>query len=265
MGHRAGALVLRREDDGQILCERCVLADTLWRRMRGLLGRRELEPGEGIVLRPSWSVHTFFMRFAIDVVFVDADQVVSKVVGTLRPWRTATCRGARDVIELRAGECARLGLASGDRLAWAAQPGRRPPAVAEQSSNGRGPDYATRKNSRTRVLLGTGDDRFLRLARFLLARHHFDVEATKRLAKTVDLVERHHSDVVVIDATDSLADAARTVAAMEALHPNVGVIVVCDGRPPRWTTGLKVTEKWASLESLADDIRVLADDARARS
>jgi uncharacterized membrane protein (UPF0127 family) len=264
MGHRAGELVLRREDDGQVLCERCVLADTLWRRMRGLLGRRELEPGEGIVLRPSWSVHTFFMRFAIDVVFVDADQIVSKVVGTLRPWRTATCRGARDVVELRAGECERLELTSGDRLAWAARTGLRP-AARRQLTNGAGPDRAVSRNSRTRVLLGTGDDGFLRLARFLLARNHFDVQATKRLAKTVELVERHHSDVVVIDATGSLADAARTVAAMEAVHPDVGVVVVCDGEPPRWTTGLKVTEKWAALESLADDIRLLAEDARTRS
>jgi uncharacterized protein len=259
MGHRAGAVVLRREDDGQVLCEHCVLADTLWRRMRGLLGRRELNTGEGIVLRPSWSIHTFFMRFAIDVVFVDADQVVRKVVGSLKPWRTATCRGARDVVELRAGECERLGLAAGDRLAWAARPGRPPAAAAPQSTNGRGPSIRSRGSEPTRVLLGTTDDRFLRLARFLLARNNFDVESTKRVAKTIDIVERHHSDVVVIDATGSLTDAARTVAAIEALHPHVAVLVVCDGEPPRWTTGLKVTEKWVALETLPDDIRLLTD------
>jgi uncharacterized protein len=263
VGHRAGALVLRREDDGEVLSERCVLADTLWRRMRGLLGRRQLDPGEGIVLRPSWSVHTFFMRFAIDVVFVDADQVVVKVVGNLRPWRTATCRGARDVVELRAGEAARLGLATGDRLAWAARSGS--PPAASAATNGGIRRSGVSRNGRTRVLLGTSDDRFLRLARFLLARDDFDVEATKRLSKTVDLVERHGSDVVVIDATDSLADAARTVAAVEALHPGTAVMVVCDGEPPRWTTGLKVTEKWAALESLSDDIRNLAADAGTRS
>jgi uncharacterized membrane protein (UPF0127 family) len=260
MSHRAGELVLRREDDERVLCERCVLADTLWRRMRGLLGRAELEPGEGIVLRPAWSIHTFFMRFPIDVVFVDADQVVLKVVGTLRPWRAATCRGARDVIELRAGECMRLGLQAGDRLTWAARPGP-PPEASGFSVNGSQPLRAA-PGDQTRVLLGTSDDRFLRLARFLLTRNNFKVESTKRVSKTVDLVDRHGADIVVIDATDSLGDAARAVAAMEALHPHVGVIVVCDGEPPRWTTGLRVTEKWTALESLSDDIRHLSQDAR---
>src|SRR6266540_7013713 len=122
MSRRAGAVVLRREDDGRIVCESCVLADSVWRRMRGLLGRRELRPGEGLVLRPNWSVHTFFMRFPIDVVFVDGDQVVRKIVPDLGPWRTATCRGARDVVELAAGECARRGLETGDRVTWAAMP-----------------------------------------------------------------------------------------------------------------------------------------------
>jgi uncharacterized membrane protein (UPF0127 family) len=227
--------------------------------MRGLIGRRELHPGDGIVLRPSWSVHTFFMRFPIDVVFVDADQVVSKVVPDLRPWGWATCRGARDVVELRAGECQRTQVRPGQRLAWAAQPGEPPTAPAAETAAGR---VRMDTNGRTRVLLGTEDDRFLRLARFLLTRQHFQVQSTKRLARTVDLVERHHPSVVVIDATGSLADAARTVAAMEALHPHVAVMVVCDGEPPRWTTGLKVTEKWEALETLTEDVRHLADEAR---
>lgn len=200
------------------------------------------------------------MRFAIDVVFVDADQVVIEVVRSLRPWRAAVCRGARDVIELRAGECARLGLTAGDRLAWAAQP-QRPPAPALPSANRRR-SYTGPRNARTRVLLGTDDDRFLRLARFLLTRDRLDVEATKRLVKIVDLVEPFTADVVVIDATGSLADAARTVAAMEALFPNVPVIVLHDGEPPRWTTGLEVMEKWESLETLAGEVRRLVADAK---
>jgi DNA-binding NtrC family response regulator len=115
------------------------------------------------------------------------------------------------------------------------------------------------------VLLGTGDDRFMRLASFLLTRNQFEVQTTKRVMRTADLVERHKADVVVIDASESLGDAARAVAAIEALHPHVGVVVVCDGEPPRWTTGLKVTEKWEALETLPQDIRLLAEDARAWS
>lgn len=261
MARRAGEVVLRREVDGQILCEHCVVADTLPRRMRGLLGRGVLRPGDGIVLRPGWSIHTAFMRFPIDVVFVDADQVVLRIVTGLKPWRAALCRGAHDVVELANGECARHGLETGDRVSWAARPEERP---APSSDNGR-VDPGASNGRPTRVLLGTGDDRFLKLARFLLTHNHFEVQATKRIVNAATLVERSKPDVVVIDASDSLGDAARAVAAIEALHPNVGVVVVCDGEPPRWTTGLKVTEKWAALETLPDDIRLLADDARSWS
>jgi uncharacterized membrane protein (UPF0127 family) len=260
MARRAGAVVLRREDDERVICEYCVLADTLPRRLRGLLGTRELIPGEGIVLRPGWSIHTAFMRYPIDVVFVDADQVVLRTVEALRPWRTALCRGAHDVVELANGECARRGLEAGDRVTWAARPELRPTEAAAASGRVRSPQAA-----HTRVLLATGDDRFLRLARFLLTRNQFEVQATKRIVNAATLVDRSQPHVVVIDAADSLGDAARAVAAIEALHPHVGVVVVCDGEPPRWTTGLKVTEKWEALETLPEDIRLLAEDARAWS
>jgi uncharacterized membrane protein (UPF0127 family) len=82
--------------------------------MRGLLGRRELPQGEGILLQPAASVHTFFMRFPIDAVFLDRESRVLRVAENLRPWRLAGCKGARAVIELRAGECERVGLAAGD-------------------------------------------------------------------------------------------------------------------------------------------------------
>jgi uncharacterized protein len=259
MGRKAGAVVLRREDDERVLCEHCVLADTLPRRLRGLLGRRELVPGEGIVLRPGWSIHTAFMRFPIDVVFVSSDQVVLRIVAGLKPWHTALCRGAHDVVELAHGECARRGLVERDRVTWAAKPGL-PPDTAPAAGNGR--VRAISNHSPTRVLLGTADDRFLRLARFLLTRNQFEVQVTKRIVNAATLVERGKPHVVVIDASDSLGDAARAVAAIEALHPHVGVVVVCDGEPPRWTTGLKVAEKWEALETLPNDIRLLAEDTR---
>jgi uncharacterized membrane protein (UPF0127 family) len=248
-----GALVLRREDDGKVVCERCVVADTTLRRMRGLLGRRELSPGDGIVLRPGWSIHTAFMLFPIDVAFVDADQVVVKVVENLKPFRASICRGARDVVELAAGEAGRRGLKPGDRLAWAAR------GVNGASTNASGPmPIATNAASPTRpirVLLGTRDDEFLRLAQFLLTRNGFAVESTKKIVNAVDLVWRQRLDVVVIDASESLSEAARTAAAIEALHPQVGVMIVCDDERPRPTTGLEITEKWEALETLADDIR----------
>ena len=81
--------------DGRVACEQCLLADRPWARMWGLLGRRSLPWGEGLLLRPAASVHTFFMRFPIDVVFLDRELTVLGVTPELRPWRTAGKRGAR--------------------------------------------------------------------------------------------------------------------------------------------------------------------------
>jgi uncharacterized membrane protein (UPF0127 family) len=232
-----------------------MVADTTLRRLRGLLGRRELSPGDGIVLRPGWSIHTAFMLFPIDVAFVDADQVVIKVVQNLKPFRASVCRGARDVVELAAGEAERRGLKPGDRLAWAARGvNGRAPAPSRPSPAGR--DAATASPTRPiRVLLGTRDDQFLRLAEFLLTRNGFAVETTREIANAVDLVWRQRLDVVVLDATDSLSEAARTAAAIEALHPQVAVLIVCDDERPKPSTGLPIREKWEALETLSDDIR----------
>jgi uncharacterized membrane protein (UPF0127 family) len=103
-------------DDGTVVCERCLLAETPLARLRGLLGRDELPAGEGILLRPAGSIHTAFMRFPIDAVFLDAADKVVKVASALRPWRTAACRGARAVLELPAGEATRRGLRPGVSL-----------------------------------------------------------------------------------------------------------------------------------------------------
>jgi hypothetical protein len=112
-------LTLRRVD-GTVVCERCSLADSPTARMRGLLGRDGLEQGEGLLLRPAASVHTFFMRFPIDVVFLDRALVVLGIEDAIGPWRAASQRGAKAVLELPAGESARRGLAVGDQLTLAA-------------------------------------------------------------------------------------------------------------------------------------------------
>jgi uncharacterized membrane protein (UPF0127 family) len=108
-----GLVTLERQDGG-LVCERCLLAETPLTRARGLLGRAGLERGEGILLRPASSIHMWFMRFAIDAAFLDRDGRVLRVAEQLRPWRLAACKGAKAVVELPAGECGRVGLAAGD-------------------------------------------------------------------------------------------------------------------------------------------------------
>jgi uncharacterized membrane protein (UPF0127 family) len=100
---------------------------TPWGRMKGLLGRRELEDGHGLLLEDCSGIHTWFMQFPIDVVFLDRDLRVQKVVPDLWPWRAARAWGATHCLELAAGVAARRGLAVGDTLqvqATSPTPGR---------------------------------------------------------------------------------------------------------------------------------------------
>jgi uncharacterized membrane protein (UPF0127 family) len=99
--------------DGRVVCPALSVADTPMSRMKGLLGRRSLATGEGLLLRPAGSIHTAFMRFPIDAVFLDANLRVLRVEANLRPWRIAAQRGARAVVELPAGTAEGMGLAVG--------------------------------------------------------------------------------------------------------------------------------------------------------
>jgi uncharacterized membrane protein (UPF0127 family) len=101
---------------GEVVVERCYVADRPWQRMRGLLGKRLLPVGEGVLLQPAGSVHSFFMRFPIDVVFLDRELAVVGVAAVLPPWRIARSRGAKSALELPAGEARRRGLKVGERL-----------------------------------------------------------------------------------------------------------------------------------------------------
>ena len=105
--------------DGIEVCSRCEVAESTIARMRGLLGRDGLGPGEGMFINPAPSVMTFFMRFPIDVVFVDKAQTIVKIAHSLAPWKTAGARGAAAALELPAGTAAALRLEPGMTLVLA--------------------------------------------------------------------------------------------------------------------------------------------------
>jgi uncharacterized membrane protein (UPF0127 family) len=132
----SGSNVIVNSTRGNIVCEHAVVADQALPRMRGLLGRRSLPSGEGLLLQPAPSIHTAFMRFAIDVVFLDRDLRVVKVVEALPPWRAASARRARSTLELAAGEASARGIRTGDTLSVVAA--REAPELAGRSSNGHG-------------------------------------------------------------------------------------------------------------------------------
>jgi uncharacterized protein len=115
---------LQSAQTGRVLATRIEMALDSRNRRRGLLGRDRLEPDSVMIIAPCNGVHTFFMRFAIDVVFVDRGGTVLKVFHGLRPWRIGVSLRAFAALELAAGGAANPAIAPGDRLEVVAEPGR---------------------------------------------------------------------------------------------------------------------------------------------
>lgn len=103
----------------KILAGNALMANTFWSRLKGLLGRNTLPPEEALILQPCSSVHTCFMKFSIDVVFLDQQGQVVKSHENLPPWRfTPIVRNATTVVELPAGTIKAGDVKSGDTLIW---------------------------------------------------------------------------------------------------------------------------------------------------
>lgn len=110
---------IRWERAGQALGATQVLcAHSWWHRARGLLGRPAPELGWALEIRPCPSVHTFFMAYTLDVVFLNQDNQVVKVAAGLKPWRASRAKGARWVLEFAEGGAQALGLQVGDKCVY---------------------------------------------------------------------------------------------------------------------------------------------------
>ncbi len=92
------------------------VAERWWQRLRGLIGHSGLQPGEAVLLIPCRFVHTAFMSFPIDLVFLDRQQKICRLIRNLNPYKVAGCWSAQATLELAAGEIERLGLQCGDHL-----------------------------------------------------------------------------------------------------------------------------------------------------
>lgn len=101
-----------------MLARAAEVADSSKARRRGLLGRDSLAEGEGLLIRPCEAVHSFGMRFAIDVLFLARDGRVVRVVSRLKPWRIALCLRAHSTLELPAGTARATGTVRGDAVTF---------------------------------------------------------------------------------------------------------------------------------------------------
>jgi uncharacterized membrane protein (UPF0127 family) len=110
---------LRNLRNGAVLADRVERAVSVRARLRGLLGRDGLAEGDALAIEPCTSIHTFFMRFAIDVVFVARDGRAVRAISSMKPWRaTRIYPAAALVVELPAGTLARTDTREGDALAF---------------------------------------------------------------------------------------------------------------------------------------------------
>jgi len=99
-----------------VLADNAEVADHGAARNKGLLGRDSLSSGEGLWIVPCEAVHTFGMRFPIDLVYIDRKKVVRKVRSNVRPWRLSGCLAAHSIIELPAGTVQATQTRPGDAL-----------------------------------------------------------------------------------------------------------------------------------------------------
>jgi uncharacterized membrane protein (UPF0127 family) len=102
-----------------VLATRARIASSFVSRFLGLMGRKRLDEGSGLLITGSASIHSFFMRFRFDAVFIDRDDRVVKIVPAMRQWWVAFGgRGAKHVIELPAGVAAVTGTVAGDQIRY---------------------------------------------------------------------------------------------------------------------------------------------------
>ena len=107
---------LFNESRGILLAEKLMVADTFWKRLRGLLGTREWPEGNALLISPCNSVHMFGMKYCLDLLFLDRQNMVLEAVEALAPGRLKLCGGAKCVVELPEGTLRRTGTRRGDRL-----------------------------------------------------------------------------------------------------------------------------------------------------
>ena len=101
----------------RVLADSAHLACSYWERLIGLMGRKALAQGEGLIIDPCSSVHMFWMRFAIDVIYVNKAHVIVGIDHDLRPWHIGHFnRKVRYIVELPAGKAHETGTQVGDKL-----------------------------------------------------------------------------------------------------------------------------------------------------
>jgi uncharacterized protein len=110
-------MVVRNITKNTILSDKCLVAGSFASRFMGLMGRSGIAPGSGLLIVPCNSIHMFFMKFPIDIVFLDKGNKVVYIVEGIRPWKVSKLvRNAHSVLELPSGTVKTCLTEVGDKL-----------------------------------------------------------------------------------------------------------------------------------------------------
>ena len=101
-----------------ILLTELQITESALERMKGLLGSKPLNPEAGLLIKPCNSVHTWFMQYPIDIIYLDQSKTIKKIITALKPWRLSFCLGAKYTLELNQNNAQRLNLKTGQQLQW---------------------------------------------------------------------------------------------------------------------------------------------------
>ena len=110
-------ITIVNESRGAVIADKVEVAESFWSRGKGLIGRKSLAEGYGLVIRPCGSIHMFFMSIPLDVLHVDKDGRIVKILHEIKPWRVGPIVfKSKWVVELPAGTARRSGTEEGDVL-----------------------------------------------------------------------------------------------------------------------------------------------------
>ncbi|MEC9248142.1 MAG: DUF192 domain-containing protein [Pseudomonadota bacterium] len=109
---------IRLSDGNKVLVDNCYRTTSSWERFRGLIGRMPLSDSTALFLDPSDCIHTFFMRYPIDLVYLDENLCVKKAISLIKPWRISACFQASCVLALSGGSVKRHAITLQKQLVW---------------------------------------------------------------------------------------------------------------------------------------------------
>lgn len=112
-------LICIKESNKRVVADKVATASRFFQRARGLLFSNPLTEGAGLWIKPCNSVHTFFMTYSIDVIFLDKNLVIVHIITNMSPWRISKIvKRAESVLELPAGTVQRFTLSKGEQLVF---------------------------------------------------------------------------------------------------------------------------------------------------